>query len=180
MPSIQALFNVLQTQGQARYGSEAVTQEQHALQCATLAENAQASPRLITACLFHDLGHLVHALGESAIARGINNRHEECALPYLTKLFSEAVTEPIRLHVNAKRYLCTIDEDYWYGLSPVSKRSLELQGGIFSEAESRIFIAQPYAKDAVQLRIWDDLAKDPNLSTPELEHFLPILLACER
>ena len=87
MPSIQALFNVLQTQGQARYGSEAVTQEQHALQCATLAENAQASPRLITACLFHDLGHLVHALGESAIARGINNRHEECALPYLTKLF---------------------------------------------------------------------------------------------
>lgn len=179
MASIQAIFQTLLTHGNAQYGREAVTQKQHALQCATLAESAQSSPELITACLLHDFGHLVHTLGEDAAERGINDRHEDRALPYLTGLFSEAVTEPIRLHVNAKRYLCAIDDEYWSTLSPASKRSLELQGGIFSEAEACVFINQPFAKDAVQLRIWDDLAKDPSMDTPELEHFVSVLGACQ-
>lgn len=174
------ILETLSTHGQAQYGREAVTQKQHALQCATLAEAARSPPALIAACLLHDFGHLVHTLGEDAVERGINDRHEEIALPYLRNMFPVAVTEPIRLHVNAKRYLCAIDEEYWDSLSIASKRSLELQGGIFSEAETTTFINQPYAKDAVQLRIWDDLAKDPNLSTPELEHFLPVLSTCQR
>ena len=180
MASIQSIFKTLATHGHAQYGKEAVTQKQHALQCATLAQSAQSSPTLIAACLLHDFGHLVHNLGEDAAERGIDDRHEVRALPYLKGIFSEAVTEPIQLHVNAKRYLCAIDEDYWNSLSPASKLSLELQGGIFSDAEARVFIEQPYAKDAVQLRIWDDLAKDPSLSTPELGHFLPVLVACQQ
>lgn len=180
MASIQALLETLSNHGHSQYGREAVTQKQHALQCATMAESAQSPPTLIAACLLHDFGHLVHTLGEDAAERGINDCHEDRALPYLRNLFGAAVTEPIRLHVNAKRYLCAIDETYWDSLSPASKRSLELQGGSFSEPESRLFIEQPYAKDAVQMRIWDDLAKDPDMATPELDHFLPILDACQQ
>lgn len=177
MASISKILDTLLTHGHAQYGREAVTQKQHALQCATLAERAQSEPGLIVACLLHDFGHLVHTLGEDAAERGINDRHEDRALPYLKGIFPRSVTQPIRLHVNAKRYLCAVDETYWNTLSVASKTSLELQGGIFSEAETQVFIDQPYAKDAVQLRIWDDLAKDPNAKTPEIEHFLPVLEA---
>ena len=180
MSSIQAILKTLSIHGHAQYGREAVTQKQHALQCATLAELARSSPSLVVACLLHDFGHLVHTLGEDAAERGINDCHEERALPYLREVFSTAVTEPIRLHVKAKRYLCAVDEEYWDSLSPTSKLSLELQGGIFSEAEALKFIARPYAKDAVQLRIWDDLAKNPDYCTPRLEAFLPVLTLCER
>lgn len=178
MASIQSILKTLSIYGHAQYGREAVTQKQHALQCATLAESAQSPPALVVACLLHDFGHLVHNLGEDAAERGINDRHEEIALPYLSELFSETVTEPIRLHVDAKRYLCAVDRGYCHHLSPASKLSLELQGGIFSEAEACAFIKQPFAKDAVQLRIWDDLAKDPNMITPKIDRFVPVLGAC--
>ncbi|MGB3788252.1 MAG: phosphonate degradation HD-domain oxygenase [Phormidesmis sp.] len=180
MASIQAVLDKFSTHGHSQYGREAVTEKQHALQCATLAERAKSSPALIAACLLHDFGHLVHTLDQDAADRGIDNRHEYRALPYLRNLFPLAVTEPIRLHVNAKRYLCAIDEEYWDSLSPASKRSLTLQGGIFSEPEACTFISQPYAKDAVQLRIWDDLAKNPYMQTPSIEHFFPILDSCHR
>ena len=178
--SIQAILETLSIHGHAQYGGEALTQQQHALQCATLAESARSSPSLVVACLLRDFGHLVHTLGEDAAERGIDDCHEEIAFPYLRKLFSTAVTEPIRLHVKAKRYLCAVDEEYWNSLSPASKLSLELQGGIFSEAEAAEFIAQPFAKDAVQLRIWDDFAKNPDYCTPQLEHFLPVLMLCQK
>ncbi|KPQ37051.1 MAG: putative HD phosphohydrolase [Phormidesmis priestleyi Ana] len=180
MPSIQDLLTTLSTNGSAQYGHEAVTQRMHALQCATLAESALAPPALVVACLLHDFGHVVHSLGDDAVERGINDRHEKRALSYLDDLFVEAVTRPIRLHVRAKRYLCAVDSSYWDGLSPASKRSLELQGGIFSEEEAIEFINQPYAKDAVQLRIWDDLAKNPNMTTPDFHHFLPVLSVCQK
>jgi predicted HD phosphohydrolase len=93
----------------------------------------------------------------------------------LEKLFPAAVTIPIQLHVAAKRYLCAVDGDYWDSLSVASKRSLELQGGAFSPVAAAEFIQQPHAEQAVQLRRWDDLAKVPNLPTPDLEHFLPNL-----
>jgi len=89
----------------------------------------------------------------------------------LSASFGPAVVEAVRLHVNAKRYLCLVDKDYWASLSPISKYSLELQGGIFSEEEAAVFIEQPYAQDAVQLRIWDDQAKIQGLVTPDLHHF---------
>ncbi|MEL7069448.1 MAG: phosphonate degradation HD-domain oxygenase [Cyanobacteria bacterium J06581_3] len=164
------------THGNEQYGREAVTQLEHALQCAFLAESAKQSPTLITACLLHDVGHLLHDLGEDAAEKGIDDRHEYRAIPFLSQHFPRAVTEPIRLHVNAKRYLCATQPDYWEDLSAASKLSLELQGSTYSEAEALEFIAQPHAKDAVQLRIWDDLAKDPQRETPDLAHFLPVLV----
>ena len=176
--NLTRIVDILLTKGNAQYGTEAVSQLEHALQCACLAETNNSSPELITASLLHDFGHLVHNLGEDAAERGIDDRHEYRALSYLKTMFGNAVTEPIRMHVNAKRYLCAVNKDYWDSLSPASKTSLELQGGIFSQNEATEFISQPYADDAVKLRIWDDLAKVEGLATPELNYFVIFIEAC--
>jgi phosphonate degradation associated HDIG domain protein len=173
--NLATLLDLYRQRGQAQYGGEAVSQFEHALQCAALAEQAEQSPEMIAACLFHDLGHLIHHLGDDPARRGLDDRHEQRAIPVLEQLFPAAVTLPIQLHVAAKRYLCAVDNAYWDSLSATSKRSLELQGGVFSPAAATAFIQQPYAEQAVQLRVWDDLAKVPNQDTPGLENFLPYL-----
>lgn len=164
--------------GQRPYGSAPITQLEHALQCAALAEAADQPNEMIAACLLHDLGHLLHTLGNRAADQGIDDRHEYRVIPYLKPLFGPAVLEPIRFHVQAKRYLCAVDPTYWNSLSSGSKETLALQGGIFSDAEASAFISQPYAREAVQLRRWDDQAKIVGLSTPDLEHFVKTLSAC--
>jgi len=180
VPTLSTLLDLYRQRGQAQYGGEAVSQLDHALQCATLAEAAGQSAELITACLLHDLGHLVHHLGADPAHRGIDDRHEYRAMPVLEQLFPPAVTLPIRLHVAAKRYLCAVDGTYWARLSPASQRSLVLQGGIFSAEAAAQFIQQPHGPAAVHLRRWDDLAKDPQATPPELDHFLPYLQAASR
>lgn len=180
MPDSQALdtiVDLLRHQGDAQYGGEAVTQLEHACQCANLAQQQGASPSLITACLLHDIGHLVHDLGDMATIAGIDDHHEYLADRHLRPYFPAAVTEPIRLHVAAKRYLCATDNTYWHQLSPNSQHSLQLQGGAFSPQAAAAFIAQPYAWEAVQLRRWDDQAKVPHLVTPPLATFWQIALS---
>ncbi|MGF1498765.1 MAG: phosphonate degradation HD-domain oxygenase [Elainellaceae cyanobacterium] len=180
--SLDEVLQILAERGARRYGSEAVTQLAHALQCAALAEAAgrsagvQKSPALVTACLLHDIGHLLYPQDDEDI--GQDDRHEYQAAVFLSSRFGPEVTEPIRLHVQAKRYLCAIDPDYWSSLSPASQHSLEQQGGIYSPEEAQAFIQQPFAADAVQLRRWDDLAKVPEQPTPDLAHFRPWLMAC--
>jgi phosphonate degradation associated HDIG domain protein len=173
--TLTALLDIYRQRGQAQYGGEAISQLDHALQCAALAEANDQPAKMIAACLFHDLGHLVHHLGDDPALRGIDDRHEHRAIPVLKHLFPNAVTQPIQLHVEAKRYLCAVDQAYWDSLSPASKRSLELQGGVFTPDAATDFIQQPYAPQAVQLRRWDDLAKDPEQVPPNLNHFLPRL-----
>lgn len=177
-PTTQNIINLFTEKGSQLYGSEAVSQLEHALQCATQAQKAGESNELITACLLHDVGHLIHNLGENAATQGIDDHHENRAMPLLHEMFGLAVTEPIRLHVAAKRYLCTVDPEYWDSLSSGSKRSLELQGGTFSREAADAFICQPYAQDAVQLRIYDDQAKVKNLQTLNLKDFTPTLTYC--
>ena len=178
MPSsLNSLLTLYRERGQVQYGGEAVSQLDHALQCATLAEQANASKALIAACLLHDLGHLIHYLGEDAALRGLDDRHECRVIPVLKPLFPPAVTTPIQLHVAAKRYLCSVELGYWSSLSKTSKRSLDLQGGPLKAPEAAAFIQQPYAEDAVNLRRWDDLSKVPKQPTPDLKHFETILLA---
>ena len=174
--NLNDILQILRSRGNEQYGGEAVTQLEHALQCAALAKEHQASAELITACLLHDLGHLVHSLGENAAEWGLDDRHEYRALPWLEPLFPAAVTEPIRLHVQAKRYLCSIDADYFSGLSPNSRQSLILQGGIFSTEEATNFLVLPQAENAIQLRRWDEEAKIPGQITPSLDDFIPVLL----
>jgi phosphonate degradation associated HDIG domain protein len=166
--------------GDRMYVGEPVTQLQHALQSGHLAEKDGAADALVVAAFLHDLGHLINDQGETPTLRGIDDRHEYVALPFLRDLFGPDVLQPIRLHVDAKRYLClrghgaTAGAEYWAALSVDSKRSLELQGGIFSETEADAYRAQPFAEDGVRLRVWDDRAKVADTSTPPLAHYLEL------
>ncbi|WP_019938703.1 phosphonate degradation HD-domain oxygenase [Bordetella sp. FB-8] len=164
---IKALFDGY---GTAFYGSEDVTQTQHALQCAHLAEQAGEEPALIAAALLHDLGHLLQASSQTQ-----DMRHQEVGASALATLMGPEVTEPIRLHVAAKRYLCAVDAAYYDTLSQASKNSLALQGGSFDDAGAEAFIAQPHAEAALRLRRYDDLAKDVQAATPPLSHYLPMV-----
>jgi phosphonate degradation associated HDIG domain protein len=164
--------------GGEQYAGEAVSQLEHALQCALLAEADGADDELVTAALLHDLGHLLHDLGATPSLQGVDDLHQYRALPFLRGLFAGAVIEPIRLHVDAKRYLCATREGYFAALSDDSKRSLGLQGGIFNEGQAEAFIAQGGAAQAVRLRIWDDQAKAAGLATPPLAHFLERARRC--
>ena len=166
--TILRLFN---ERGHSEYGGEGVTQLEHALQSATLAKNAGASDALITASLLHDIGHILHDLPDDAPDNGIDDYHENLAAHFLEQHFPPSVSEPVRLHVAAKRYMCTSDPSYFEKLSPPSIQSLEIQGGLMNEEEIWAFEQNPYAQDAVQLRCWDDLAKDPNWKTEPIEAF---------
>ncbi|HTN49761.1 MAG TPA: HD domain-containing protein [Burkholderiaceae bacterium] len=184
--SIDEVAALFAAKGHRMYSGEPVTQLQHALQCAQLAERDGASDELVVAAFLHDVGHLINDQGETPTLRGVDDRHEYVALPFLRDAFGDAVLQPIRLHVDAKRYLCARGDgrisgvEYWAQLSADSKRSLELQGGIFSDAEAGAFIAQPRAADAVRVRLWDDLAKSSDAVTPGAEHYFAIAARLRR
>jgi phosphonate degradation associated HDIG domain protein len=172
---IEAMFRA---KGNSQYSGEPVSQLEHALQSAWLAELSGAAPALIAACLLHDFGHMSNDQGETPTLRGVDDKHQYHGASALKGMFPDAVLAPIRLHVDAKRYLCATDPGYRESLSDDSKRSLELQGGTYSAVEAAKFIAQPYAHDAVQLRRWDDLAKVAGVRTPGLGYFLEIAARC--
>ena len=177
--ALQEVNDLLLRRGQSQYGLEAINQLGHALQCAHLAEQAGETTETILACLLHDLGHLLAAEREATAEHDTSkdDLHQFIALPFLRGLFPDAVLEPIRMHVDAKRYLCWIDPGYWSDLSNASKHSLEQQGGVFDEAQAHTFIAQPYAEEAVRLRRYDDLAKVKDKLVPGLEHYQARLAA---
>ncbi len=172
--TVEAIVELYLERGTAQYGREAVSQLEHALQCARLAEEAEAGPALIAASLLHDLGHCLGDLDDE-FGHGADDVHQYRAGPALESLFPAAVIEPIRLHVDAKRFLCAVEPAYWGTLSAESKRSLELQGGIFRPEDADNFMRHAYAGDAVWLRRWDDLAKVPGRLTPEIGHYADLL-----
>ena len=177
---LQNLASLLTEKGNGLYGLSSVLQMQHALQAAWLAERDGRQPALITAALLHDIGHLVHDLGENPAEHGVDDRHEEVGQAYLSRLFGADVSEPVRLHVAAKRYLCAAEHDYFARLSPDSVRSLELQGGPMSGTEMFAFLDNPHAQAAIQLRRYDEAAKVKGLETPPVAHFLPYVAQCLR
>jgi len=177
LADIETLFAA---HGGTMYSGEPVTQTEHALQTAWLAEQAGADDELVTAALLHDLGHLLTAAahGDTPTLQGVDDQHQTAALPHLKPLFGPRVLRAIAGHVNAKRYLCATDDGYREQLSADSVRSLALQGGMFSAQQARAFIAAPGAAEAVQLRRWDDAAKTAGLSTPDLAHYLARARRC--
>ncbi len=156
--------------GGETYG-EGVSQLEHALQCAACAERDGAGPALIAATLLHDIGHLIHDLPQDIADRGIDAQHESLGSAWLSQHFGPAVTEPVRLHVAAKRYLAATEPGYDDLLSPASVLSLKLQGGLMSAEECARFAAERFAADAVRLRRWDDEGKIVGAKTPDLAHF---------
>src|SRR5262245_10975832 len=131
MTPVDIVFRLFETAGSALYFGEAVTETEHALQSAALATAAGAGPTVVAAALLHDVGHLLHSLGEDFTDRGIDDHHENAGAAWLARHFRPEVVGPVRLHVAAKRYLCAVDPDYLAALSAVSQASLRLQGGPF-------------------------------------------------
>ncbi len=151
--AIEAIFELFERLGARHYG-EGVSQIDHALQCAQLAEADGASDSLIAAALLHDLGHLLDAENDE-----VDTRHEVRGAAALRPIFGPEVVQPIALHVAAKRYLCATEAGYAGGLSEASTRTLKLQGGPFSQSQARRFEAVPQFVAAVRLRRYDEGGK---------------------
>jgi phosphonate degradation associated HDIG domain protein len=179
-PLRQELLDIFTSRATRRYGLSEINQLQHALQAAALAEADGAPPATVLASLLHDVGHMIHQLGEDPAARGVDDVHEELGAKWLAERFGPEVSEPVRLHVAAKRYLCTVESDYFGKLSPDSVRSLELQGGLMSADEVEAFRANPLCAEAVRLRRFDEGAKDPRAKTPDFDYYLRHVATCRR
>jgi phosphonate degradation associated HDIG domain protein len=156
---INTLLALYQQGGDLVYAGESVTQLMHAWQCGRLAEKSGASAALQLASWLHDVGHLWVNWEGTPTLRGEDDRHEHIGAQILLPLFGPAVAEPVRLHVQAKRYLVSTRETYARKLSPDSVRSLQLQGGLMDPQECSAFEGEPFFSDAVKLRVWDDLGK---------------------
>jgi [1-hydroxy-2-(trimethylamino)ethyl]phosphonate dioxygenase len=171
----ESVLELLASRGGDSYFGEPVTVAEHCLQTAFFASEANSPAELIVAALLHDVGHLLHHDREDVADHGVDTRHEELADRLLRAHLPPAVTEPIRLHVAAKRYLCFSDGEYMQALSPSSALSLGLQGGAMSADEAAAFISGPFAHEAVALRRWDDEAKIPALAVPKVDTYLPLV-----
>jgi gamma-butyrobetaine dioxygenase len=162
-------------EAQALY-DEVVTEQEHALQCAACGVADGAPDALVIAALFHDVGHLVvrdNVPLDATLDR--DHHHDRAGAAVLGRWFDERVTEPVRLHVTAKRYLCAVEPEYHDALSPSSVRSLDVQGGPMSATEIADFEAAPWASDAVALRRWDDRGKQADLVVRPIESFRPMI-----
>jgi [1-hydroxy-2-(trimethylamino)ethyl]phosphonate dioxygenase len=177
-PRMQRIAGLLTLKADGQYGLSDINQRQHALQSAWLAEGLGCAEPLIVASLLHDIGHMVHDLGDSPAEAGIDDRHEERGHEFLRAWFGPEVTEPVRLHVAAKRYLCATEADYFSRLSKDSVLSLSLQGGPMSPEEVAAFHALPGSAEAVQLRRFDEQAKVKDLETPPVDHFMHYVGRC--
>lgn len=168
---VDYIIEVFNTKGGDLYGGEAVTQLQHGLQAAHFAELENAHNELVVAALLHDIGHLLHELPDDATEKGIDDLHENIGAEFLATYFSPLVVNTVKLHVDAKRYLCLVEAGYYSTLSPASQASLLLQGGIMSSVDKAKFEENIFYKEAVLVRKWDDLAKDPHLITKPIESY---------
>jgi len=177
MHIVDDIFTLFERRGHAAYFGESVSQLAHALQTAYQADQDNAPDRVIVAALLHDIGHLLHGMPEDIAALGVDGQHQDVGAAWLSGHFDIAVTEPVRLHVAAKRYLCAVDAQYRQQLSPASRQSLVLQGGVMQRAEVQEFKRCVWWCETVWLRRLDDTAKVPGLQVPGLEHYRTLLEA---
>lgn len=167
--------DIFERRGADSYLGEQVTMSEHMLQGAELAEQANASDEIVVAALLHDIGHYTNEFPDDALAQGIDNHHDEAGAAILSQFFPPVVTECVRCHVAAKRYLCATDKEYFGKLSDASVHTLGLQGGPMNEEEVLEFEKNPHLQEIVQVRYWDDQGKVPDHVTPDFRHYAPML-----
>ena len=175
---ISQILSVFTSRGSDNYGGEDVSQLEHALQAASLARTDGASAALITAALLHDIGHILNEEETkqdppSQGIQGLDDAHEERGYLWLRDHFGPEVSDPVRLHVAAKRYPCTVEPEYRNRLSPTSLQSYHDQGGPMSDEEVKAFVSEPHHEGALSVRRWDDAAKVVGMKTVTIEDFVP-------
>ena len=171
---ISTLFGV---RGAGAYFGESVSMAEHGLQAAFFAQADGAPPALVIAALLHDVGHLVDVVPDDITDWIQDARHEESGADWLAARFPLAISEPVRLHVPAKRYLCAVDCAYFSRLSDPSLHTLKLQGGPMNAGEVAHFEQQPFHREAVCVRRWDDRGKIAGLGTPGLAAYRAMIEA---
>ena len=176
MSTLTTIHAAFAKRGQQHYG-EGVSLQEHSVQCAAFAERDGAPQALVVAALLHDIGHLLHDLPEDVADQGIDTQHESIGSAWLSQHFGAEVSEPVRMHVAAKRYLASGEPGYFDKLSEASKLSLRLQGGPMSPAQAQSFEAEPFFAEAIRLRRWDEEAKIVGYTGPALAHFEPLVAA---
>jgi phosphonate degradation associated HDIG domain protein len=175
MSVIGEIVSLYTARGSAAYFGEAVSMTEHGLQAAHFAELAGERDTVIAAALLHDIGHLIATVPDDIAEWKVDARHEATGARWLSDWFGAEVAEPVRLHVRAKRYLCSVDPAYASQLSPASVLTLKLQGGLMSAAEIAAFEAEPGYRDAIVVRRCDDRGKIAGLATRRLEEYRELL-----
>jgi phosphonate degradation associated HDIG domain protein len=174
---VELVCALYRDRGVAQYDGEATTQTEHAIQCAMIARSEGAEPYLVCAALLHDIGHLLASHRHQRTHIGIIDHGHVGAEFLLTLGFPPEVAETVRLHVEAKRYLCSIEPEYATLLSDASRCSLVLQGGLMTAEQSALFVEGEWSANALRVRRWDDRAKIVDLSgLPPFEAFSDVIV----
>ncbi|AXI55779.1 phosphodiesterase [Sulfitobacter sp. JL08] len=169
------LADIFERRGGEEYLGEPVTMAEHMLQGATLAENANLPEIIVVAALLHDIGHFTSEFGTFRMDDTEDRYHEEAGAQVLEAFFPILVTDCVRYHVAAKRYLCATRPDYFNRLSDASVHSLNLQGGPMSPQEVAEFEQNPNLEQIIQVRYLDDAGKHADMETPGFAHFAPMV-----
>ena len=172
---VDLIEDIFLRRGAESYLGERVTMAQHMLQTAQCAEEAGADSAQIVSALLHDIGHYKNEIPESSLAKGVNNFHEEAGANFLEEYFPASVIEPVRQHVEAKRYLCAVRPEYFMRLSPASINTLNLQGGPMNEKEIEEFENNDYLDHCINLRYWDEKAKDPERKCASFSYYRSLI-----
>ena len=162
------------TNNKSLYIGEKVTMSEHMIQTAMLAEKAKCDDDLICSCLLHDYGHFILENPDELVKENLDGKHEDVGYEYLKNIFKKEIIEPIKYHVQAKRYLAR-DEKYFNLLSEASKISLKLQGGVLNDEESIIFEVQDYFKSTILLRKFDEAAKKTDIKMKSIHDYKKLL-----
>lgn len=161
--------------GDEEYLGEPVTMAEHMLQGATIAEQNGQDEVIIVGALLHDIGHFTSEFGTFSMEDTEDRYHEEAGAEVLSQFFPSVITDCVRYHVAAKRYLCATRPDYFKRLSPASVHSLNLQGGPMSDEEVVEFEKNPNLKEILQVRYLDEAGKRADMETPPFSHFAPMV-----
>ncbi len=172
---VEFLAGIFERRGAEDYLGEPVTVAEHMLQGAWLAEQEKAPEELVVAALLHDIGHFTSEFGTYSPDDTTDRHHDEAGGEILAPFFPDVVTDCVRLHVAAKRYLCATDDTYFGKLSPASVHTLSLQGGPMSKEEIAEFERNPHFREAVQVRLWDEGGKVPGMKTRGFRDYVPLL-----
>ncbi len=168
---VDFIFDLFARRGAEEYMGESVSMAQHMEQSAACAAADGAPDEIVIAALLHDIGHFVGDFPIDSLENGVDNRHEEAGAKFLEKFYPPSITEPVRLHVAAKKYLCAVDDRYFGHLSAASIQSLQVQGGPMNRAQIEAFESNLYHQDAVKIRLYDDDGKVAGLDIRPVESY---------